>query len=407
MAADSSDPSRRFDGVVAVAIDDEGKMADAILGHAVSFEIADDFRVTPDELTRIFEIYGIPRTFFPKTISPGDEFRSLFSSFRRRPEFGGRDYELEFIVKEKSDGSRAARLVRTILTEDEEGPKRRGSSVRTMRDDRWERITVGAIVWHPDFPDVISNPEIDDRYGRIEEFTTEDRVEDPERLAAGEFYEPTLVRTLMAGARPLTFDERIFYEKELPFYEDLFSAVEDEFHDRRMFYGGKAVRKIVTDVLNSTMAISVRPAGGLWLVDKDSTDLLDRTEQMINLLASGEYRRNEGKDDKPSNHRTFVISLPLMAVEEKYRIFVRGAVETRMLDELDTAISQMVALADAKTEIRPAEVMRIMTLRQDALAFRERFAEVMAGPIETVDERLELLDSAFARVRNRATARAD
>lgn len=75
---------------------------------------------------------------------------------------------------------------------------------------------------------------------------------------------------------------------------------------------------------------------------------------------------------------------------------IRDKVEEKVLCELDVAIERLTALAKAKIAPKPVELAEISALRKRALAYRDRFADVVGQDYDRIESRLNDFERAFA-----------
>lgn len=339
--AQKAPPRIDFSGKVAIAGDPrtEAEILEApgAIGKIVIFQISDDLRVPPDDLKAAMERHGIDLDYAPKPIKPDAQIKGVLKKTKRtialehtvRPgKVETVKYSVSFPeIREKEGGAIVAPLVRMRYTG------------RSDSGEDWDARTVARVSWDPDVPNEI-DAEINTRYA-----------------------------------------------DEYPYHEIL-AAVEEEFVDRISHYSGNAIgSSIVMPILNDTMSVTARPAGGVWLVPREHIGLLKGVEDFIKDLTAN-HNLEDGRE-------SYFESVILFDGEEN-QLFIRGQVEGQVVRQLADALDALKKLSDAKVAPRPNELSNAIAIRRDALALRDHYATVVGPEFQRVSTALELFDRYYA-----------
>ena len=330
-----------LDDAAALAVDDEREAGPGVLGKIVFYAIADTIRVAADELERLFAHYRIAESYLPKPIDPAQSLRSVVGSKEIAISLGGADHVVAFREETKLDGSLFIRMFRSRPRSLTERRKLAPPGSDPARIPEWEIETVGAIGWDPETPDAID-------------------------------YE--------------VFDG---FEREWP-YDQILAGIEQEWDEKRQFYGRSQVSTVVAAILNDTMSIRTRPTGGVWLVPTSAMELLDRVEELIHVLDTEYRREGDGDDGRHSEFDSIIL-----VDRTRNKLFVKTKVEAEIVERLDRAIVALLTLAEAGKAPSLAQLNDATTLRREAIAYRDQFAAAF-GDYETIDAKLADFDRAYA-----------
>jgi hypothetical protein len=331
-------------GAVAIAIDDEDQISDALLGKLAFFQVSNDLRITPERLTEYLEYYKIDNSYMPKPIDPNRVLHTVLAAHPKTPGrerswlIGGRRYKLEFRIEDKQDGSIEGLLVRY---------RRLDPDTRKRLNLEWETTTVATVVWAP---------------------------ENPEAIGA----------SVVPG-----------YEKEYP-YEELLARVEEDFEDQRAHYTGNTLSSIVKKILNDTISLPVRQAGGVWVIPKDAIGTLSQVEKLIDAIAAPPADDGgKPRTDAPEASKTLFYQVDLID-GAKSRLIIRGALETRVMKDLALVIDHLRRLRQAGTPAKPSELATANQLRRNALAIRDYYSRFVNVELIEVSRTLDDLDTLYA-----------
>lgn len=329
---------------VAIAIDDEEQISDALLGKLAFFQVSNDLRITPERLAEYLEYYKIDSSYIPKPIDPNRVLHTVLAAHPKTPGrerswlIGGRRYKLEFRIEDKQDGSIEGLLVRY---------RRLDAETRKRLNLEWETTTVATVVWAPENPDAIGV-------------------------------------SVVPG-----------YEKEYP-YEELLARVEEDFEDQRAHYTGNTLSSIVKKILNDTISLPVRQAGGVWVIPRDAIGTLAQVEKLLDAIAAPPTD-DGGKPriEVSESSRTLFYQVNLID-GAKSRLIIRGALETRVMKDLSLVIDHLRRLRQAGTPAKPSELATANQLRRNALAIRDYYARFVDVELVEVSRTLDDLDTLYA-----------
>jgi hypothetical protein len=336
-----------LENAVAIAIDDSDELEDALLGKVCWFQVSNELRVKPDRLAEYFEFFAIPDQYLPKPIDPHNVTTTVLGKHPKAP---GRDklwligehkWELKFWIENKSDGSIEAPLVRR---------RRRSMEERRRGQGEWEAVTVATAVWDP-------------RHEPITE--------------------------------ALGFAVHKDFAEEYP-YNEIFSAIDEDYTDQLNHFTGSMIQAAIKKMLIDTISLPVRQTGGVWIIPRDSIDLFNRVEKLVDALIApptdDDGNPVAGYED---NGKTQFVSLDLLD-GNKQRLIIRGAVETRILHDLAKSINQLNALRKTGLPARPSELAEAAAIRRKALEVGKHYQNVVDVEIKSVRSMLNDFDSLFA-----------
>jgi hypothetical protein len=330
-----------LDEAAAVAVDDETQAGPGILGKIVFYAVADTIRVAADELERLFTHYRIAESYLPKPIDPAQSLRSVVGSKEIAISLGGADHVVAFREETKLDGSLFIRMYRSRPRSIAERRKLvpPGGDPNTVPE--WEVETVGAIGWDPETSDAI--------------------------------------------------DYEVFegHEREWP-YDQILAGIEQEWDEKRQFYGRAQVSTAISQILNDTMSIRTRPTGGVWLVPTSAMEMLDRVEELIHVLDTEYRREGDGDDGRHSEFDSIIL-----VDRNRNKLFVKTKVEAEISERLDRAIVGLLALVESGKTPSLAQLNDATTLRREAIAYRDQFAAAF-GDYAAIDAKLADFDRAYA-----------
>ena len=330
-----------LDEAAAVAVDDETQAGPGILGKIVFYAVADTIRVAADELERLFTHYRIAESYLPKPIDPAQSLRSVVGSKEIAISLGGADHVVAFREETKLDGSLFIRMYRSRPRSIAERRKLvpPGGDPNTVPE--WEVETVGAIGWDPETSDAI--------------------------------------------------DYEVFegHERAWP-YDQILAGIEQEWDEKRQFYGRAQVSTAISQILNDTMSIRTRPTGGVWLVPTSAMEMLDRVEELIHVLDTEYRREGDGDDGRHSEFDSIIL-----VDRNRNKLFVKTKVEAEISERLDRAIVGLLALVESGKTPSLAQLNDATTLRREAIAYRDQFAAAF-GDYAAIDAKLADFDRAYA-----------
>jgi hypothetical protein len=345
----------KFDDVMAIAIDDASELEDALLGKVCWFQISGDLRVKPERLTEYFAYFGIPDQFLPKSIDPRAVAKGVLTKHPKAPGrdklwlIGDHKWELKFWVEEKADGAIEAPLVRR---------RRRTGEERKRGAGEWEAVTVATAVWDP------KHEPLSEAFGFA--------------IAEG-------------------------HEQEYP-YQEIFSALDEDYNDQLAHFTGAAIQSSIRKMLDKTDGLPMRQTGGVWVIHKDSVDLFDRVEKLVDALIAPPL----GDDGNPidgyeDDGNTIFVCLDLID-GAKQRLIIRGAVETRVLHDLARSITHLNNLRRTGLPARPSELAEATAIRRKALEIGKHYASVVEGEIKSVRAMLNDFDVLYSAAMTGAAA---
>ena len=332
--------SETLANAVAIVVDDEGQIADALIGKFAFIQINNNLRITPERLAEYLDYFGIDASYMPKPIDPRRVFLTVLGSHPKPPGrervwlIGGRKYRLEFWPEEKQGGA-----IQGILRRQ----RRLDPESRKRLHSEWETTSVANVVWAPETPDEVG-PSVEEGY-----------------------------------------------EKEYP-YEEILTAVETDFKDQCAHYTGSTIHAIVKRILNDTISLPVRQAGGVWVIPRDAISTLARVERLIDAIAAppNDDEGNplpEGKDAS----KTIFVQTDLID-GSKSRLIIRGALETKVLGELKVAIDQLRRVRRTGMPARPSELAEANQLRRKARSIEEHYAQLVSVDLPEVNKMLSDFD---------------
>jgi hypothetical protein len=325
---------------VAIVVDDEGQIADALIGKMALIQIGNDLRITPERLAEYLDYFGIDSSYMPKPIDPRRVFLTVLNAHPKAPGrerswlIGGRKYRLEFWAEEKQGGAIQGILRRQRRLEPE---------ARKRLNSEWETTSVAHIVWAPETPEEVG-PSVEDAYA-----------------------------------------------EEYP-YDEILAAVEADFRDQCSHYTGNTISSIVKKILNDTISLPVRQAGGAWVIPRDAISTLTRVEKLIDAIAApptdadGNPLPGTGGTSKTTFYQTDLID------GTKSRLIIRGALETKVLRELKVAIDQLRRVRRTGLPARPSELAEANQLRRKARSIEDHYAKLVSVDLPEVSKMLSDFD---------------
>ena len=338
--------SQALENAIAVAIDDEGELKDALLGKLCWFQLSNDLRVTPERLAEYFEFFAIPETYLPPPIEPKSVVKNLLNTHPKAPGadklwlIGEHKWELKFWAEIKQDGAIEAPLVRR---------RRRSIEERKRGMSEWETVTVATAVWDP------SHEPVEEALG---------------------------------------FKVHEGFEAEYP-YGEIFSAMDEEYVDQLRHYTNTHVTASIKKVLVSTVSIPVRQSGGVWVIPKDAIDLLDRVDKLVDALIAPSL--DEDGNPIPGTEDTKTkFNIVKLIDGDKERLMISGAVETKIIDDLSVAITRLNTLRKTGLPARPSELAESAAIRRKALEVAKHYQTVVTSELTNVSSMLADFDSLYA-----------
>jgi len=313
-----------------IAVNTDGELdRSALLGKLVFYSISNDIRISPDDLEELFAQFRIDyKKYFPGPLNPSQAFRSACRSFGKRPvAIGGKNVLLEFSPALDTERGILFILDRTSID--------RNTISRVP-------IKVGQIGWTPD---------------------------DPEQVV-------------------WSVSEEVEGEYE---YELIFEEVESDFQEARSYYfGSRHIGPIVRKILSDTWSVDARPKGGVYIVPRDAIDLLERVEEMVNLLEE-EYKR---PDPSGGGAGTEFNSIQIID-GQKERLFIKGKVESQVREQLDKAIGELQILMRSGQTLSQRQLLAAAEARAQALELRDHYKSIIGSEYASLDATLAGFEEAM------------
>lgn len=143
---------------------------------------------------------------------------------------------------------------------------------------------------------------------------------------------------------------------------------------------GNAVRAIIRSVLDSGLAISVRPGGGVYFVAEERSAGIEALEAAINPLPGCSLH-----------------SLPLID-DRRQREMLRAAYEAETIGEIDRTIDELIDLANADQPISPAKFTSLNERRQQLVDKTNEYSALLGNALQTTATRLDIYGREMSRL---------
>lgn len=293
----------------------------ARLGDLFWYSVSEDIEVNRDELVKMFDDLGLDHDFLPNEIRPCDAFKRATSALQ------------ENRIQITEDGTQFANLL--------------------IRDVR---------------------PRGDVRRHLVQEIVDQqEKVLDYSEVASYEFCKETEDISFDILRHPVVseiLEEKIYNTKTL--LEQLYPKYCNE-------YGGRHIREVIKNILDSANPTAVRPSGALYFVPNFHSDTLFKLEKLLEFLA----------DLNPE--RTVECHTVEMYDAERHREMLAGKITNQMDEKVDELITKIGVTLQSSRGVKPAVAEVFYTEYRRMLKYTGEYEKLLEHNLEAARAKLEIL----------------